>query len=132
MLTLSVLKTQPAWMYTAVADVTGMPETDSWLHYAPGVRGLENAVLDHLVQSRYAAAVAGDQAWGIRTSADVQQIAGAEHHATLAQTEAALRALEGRGLIVVDTRGERSGWRATGEGAAAVDRAFDARRPLAA
>lgn len=130
--TLSVLTTQPAWMYTAFADVPSDTDSEQWLHYAPGVRGLENAVLEHLVQSRYAAAVAGDQAWGIRTAAEVQRVAGLDHRASVAQTEAALRALEGRGLVVVDTRGERSGWRASAEGAAAFDHAVDARTPLAA
>lgn len=128
MLTLSVLESQPAWMYTALANAVANSHTDSWLHYAPGVLGLENAVLEHLVQSRYAAAAAGDPAWGIRSAAQIQSVAGAEHRASVAQTEAALRALEGRGLVVVDT----AGWRATPEGAAAVDHAIDARLPLAA
>jgi hypothetical protein len=119
-------------MYNAVADMPSDIATDNWLHYSPGVRGLENAILEHLVQSRYAAAVAGAPEWGIRSAAEVQHFAGTDHHATLAQTEAALRALEGRGLIVVDSHGDTSGWRASTDGAAAIDHAIDARLPLAA
>ncbi len=91
-----------------------------------GTRGLRRELLHHLVESRYAAALAGSPAWAVRSFAQIHESVGHACAPTTEHTREALLALTSLGLIEsVDAAAGSARWRATPAGVRVIDRSHE-------